>query len=251
MLQDRCIVVTGAAAGLGAAFAEGVAAAGAQHVLLADRDREAGQLRVIELLEAGYSASFAEVDLAQPGAIDAFAAQLPEHMPSVDGLINNAAVATGIGGNTYDEIDLGTWDRVMTVNVRGTWLMTRAMAPMLKASKIGGRIVNLASDTAIWGAPRLLHYVASKGAVMSMTYALSRELGEDGVTVNAIAPGLIRTPSTEYVPDERKDLYVDGSALKRPGLPEDVVGAALFLLSDAAGFLTGQVLPVNGGFTHA
>lgn len=251
MLHDRYIVVTGGAGGLGAAFARAIAQAGAAHVLVADRDRDAGQLGVIALLQTGLSASFAAVDLADPQSIEAFAREVPEHMPRIDGLVNNAALATGIGGKAHDEIDVATWDRVMAINVRGTWLVTRALAPALRASSRGGRIVNLASDTAIWGAPLLLHYVASKGAVMSMTYALARELGPDGVTVNALAPGLIRTPSTEYVPDARKNLYVEGSALRRPGLPEDVVGAAVFLLSDQAGFITGQVLPVNGGFTHA
>jgi NAD(P)-dependent dehydrogenase (short-subunit alcohol dehydrogenase family) len=249
-LNDRYIVVTGAAAGLGAAFAQGVAQAGAAHVLIADRDRAESEKRTIELLSAGYSASFAEVDLADPASIEAFAAALPEHMPRVDGLINNAAVATAIGGKYHDEIDIETWDRVMSVNVRGTWLVTRALAPILRASARGGRIVNMASDTALWGATRLLHYVASKGAVISMTYALSRELGPGGITVNALAPGLVESPSTEYVPQDRRDWYTGGSALGRLGQPEDIVGAAVFLLSDAAGFITGQVIPVNGGLVH-
>ena len=109
----------------------------------------------------------------------------------LDGLVNNAAIATGIGGKTFEEIDIETWDRVMSVNVRGTWLMTKAMAPLLRKSTLGGRIVNIASDTALWGAPRLLHYVASKGAVISMTRSLARELGPDSIAVNAIAPGLV------------------------------------------------------------
>ena len=251
MLEGRTIVVTGAASGLGRAFALGVAAAGARKVIVADRDRAGGEAVVAELAATGALAEFAEVDLASPQSIEAFGAALAGLPGGVDGLVNNAAIATGIGGKTFDEIDIETWDRVMAVNVRGTWLVTRALAPLIGRSTRGGRVVNLASDTAIWGAPRLLHYVASKGAVMSMTYALSRELGGQGVTVNAVAPGLIRTPSTDYVPQDRKDLYVDQSALQRPGMPQDVVGAVVFLLSDAAGFVSGQVLPVNGGFTHA
>jgi NAD(P)-dependent dehydrogenase (short-subunit alcohol dehydrogenase family) len=139
----------------------------------------------------------------------------------------------------------------MSINVRGCWLMIKAIAPLLRRSSRGGRIVNLASDTALWGAPNLLHYVASKGAVISMTRSLSRELGREGITVNAIAPGLVRVPATAYVPEQRKQLYVDGAAIQRPHVPEDTVGAVTFLLSDAAGFISGQVLPINGGFISA
>lgn len=251
MLAGRTIVVTGAASGLGRAFALGAAQAGAARVIVADRDRPGGEAVVTEIVDTGACAQFIEVDLASAPSIKAFGDALAGLPDGIDGLVNNAAIATGIGGKTFDEIDIDTWDRVMAVNVRGTWLVTRALAPLIGRTGRGGRIVNIASDTAIWGAPMLLHYVASKGAVMSMTYALSRELGERGITVNAVAPGLIRTPSTDYVPQERKDLYIDQSALQRPGMPQDVVGAVMFLLSDAAGFVTGQVLPVNGGFTHA
>jgi len=136
---------------------------------------------------------------------------------------------------------------VMAVNIRGTWLVTRAAAPYLRLAR-RGKIVNLASDTALWGAPRLLHYVASKGAIIAMTRSLARELGPDGVAVNAIAPGLTIVEATEYVPAERHSLYVENRAMSRRQMPEDVVGAVLFLLSDAADFVTGQLLPVNGGF---
>lgn len=251
MLDGRTIVVTGAASGLGRAFAIGAAQTGAARVIVADRDRAGGEAVADEIIAQGACADFIEVDLAVPHSIEAFGKALASLPDGIDGLVNNAAIATGIGGKTYDEIDIETWDRVMSVNVRGTWLVIRALAPLIGRSAHGGRIVNIASDTAIWGAPRLLHYVASKGAIMSMTYALSRELGGLGVTVNAVAPGLILTPSTDYVPQDRKDLYVDQSALQRPGMPQDVVGAVTFLLSDAAGFVSGQVLPVNGGFTHA
>jgi NAD(P)-dependent dehydrogenase (short-subunit alcohol dehydrogenase family) len=145
------------------------------------------------------------------------------------------------------EVGIDLWDRVMTVNVRGTWLMARAAVPHLAKSG-RGKIVNVASDTALWGAPRLLPYVASKGAVMSMTRSMSTELGEKGIAVNAIAPGLTLVEATEYVPEERKRLYVDGRSIRREQFPADVTGAVMFLLSDAADFVTGQCLPVNGGF---
>ena len=145
------------------------------------------------------------------------------------------------------EIEAEVWDRVMTVNVRGTWLMSKAAVPHLAQSR-AGKIVNLASDTALWGAPRLMHYVASKGAVLSMTRSMARELGESGIAVNSIAPGLTEVEATEYVPQDRKDLYVRNRPFNRIQMPDDVTGAVMFLISDAASFITGQCIPVNGGF---
>ena len=135
----------------------------------------------------------------------------------------------------------------MNVNVRGTWLVTRACRPALRESGRGA-IVNLASDTALWGAPRLLAYVASKGAVIAMTRSLARELGPDNITVNAIAPGLVQVEATKYVPEARHRQYVEQRALSRDQLPDDVTGAVLYALSDLARFVTGQLLAVNGGF---
>ena len=247
-LAGRIIVVTGAGRGLGQAFSEACAAAGAAAIVVADINAEWGERTAAALRAKGTDAVFLPVDLADPASIEAFAAAVARRHDHVDGLLNNAAIATGIGGKTFEEIDIITWDRVMTVNVRGTWLMVKAMAPLLRASKAGGRIVNLASDTALWGAPRLLHYVSSKGAIISMTRSLARELGPDGIAVNAIAPGLVLVEATEYVPEERKRHYVEGRAMQRAQMPEDVTGAAVYLLGDGAGFVTGQLLPVNGGF---
>ena len=247
-LQGRTIVITGAARGLGRAFAEACAAAKAEAIVVADVRTDWGEAAVEALRRSGATAEFLAVDLGDAGSIEAFAAKVAGHYGHIDGLVNNGAIATGIGGKTFEEIDSETWDKVMAVNVRGTWLMTRAMAPLLRRSRLGGRIVNLASDTALWGAPRLLHYVASKGAVISMTRSLARELGPDNIAVNAIAPGLVLVEATEYVPEERKQLYVNGRAMQRTQMPEDVTGAVVFLLGPGAGFVTGQLLPVNGGF---
>ena len=245
-LAGKRVAITGGARGLGKAFAESAVAAGAT-VLIADLLEDRGRETAKALNDRNGTAFFVPVDLALPESVDAFAASASEVLGGVDGLVNCAAIATGIGGRTCEEIDVETWDRVMTVNVRGTWLVTRALLPALRASG-NGKIVNVASDTALWGAPRLLHYVASKGAVVAMTRSLARELGNDGIAVNAVAPGLTRVEATEYVPAERHRLYVDGRAMNRAQQPEDVVGAVTFLLSDAADFVTGQTLPVNGGF---
>ncbi|HXQ49977.1 MAG TPA: SDR family oxidoreductase [Stellaceae bacterium] len=243
LLAGKRILVTGAARGLGRAFAQAAAGAGAR-VVVADRLEVEGRAAAAAI---GHETEFVPIDLAEPGSVERAVTVAAERMGGIDGLVNNAAIATGIGGKGFEEIDIATWDLVMDVNIRGTWLVTRAAAPHLRRAG-NGKIVNVASDTALWGAPRLLHYVASKGAIIAMTRSLARELGPDGIAVNAIAPGLTIVEATEYVPEERHRLYVENRAMKRRQMPEDVVGAVLFLLSDAADFVTGQLLPVNGGF---
>ena len=240
MLRDRRILITGGARGLGRKFAEAALGAGAR-VAIADILEDEGRAAAKEI-----GAAFVSLDLGRPASIEACAGKAAETLGGLDGLVNNGAI-TSSGGKTLDELDVEVWDRVMTVNVRGTWLMTRAAAPHLRAAG-AGRVINIASDTALWGAPRLLAYVASKGAVIAMTKSMARELGPDRITVNAVAPGLTLVEATEYVPAERHRLYQEGRAIGRAQLPEDVCGAVTYLLSDAAGFVTGQLLAVNGGF---
>jgi NAD(P)-dependent dehydrogenase (short-subunit alcohol dehydrogenase family) len=246
VLKGRTIVVTGAARGLGRAIAAACARHGAR-LVLADILAELGRKTSEELAATGAAVRFAPVDLGEPGSIDALADDVRKHEGTIDGLVNNAAIATNVGGKTFNEIDLELWDRVMRVNVRGTWLMTRALEPLFP-ERGNGRIVNLASDTALWGAPRLLAYVASKGAVISMTRSLARELGPRGIGVTAVAPGILRNEATEYVPAERHRLYESGRAAPGPQYPEDIVDVVAFLLTPGALPLTGQVLPVNAGF---
>jgi NAD(P)-dependent dehydrogenase (short-subunit alcohol dehydrogenase family) len=245
-LAGKRILITGAARGLGRAFAGAACAAGAK-VVIADLLEVEGEATAEALRAKGHQAVFRFIELGDPETIPLAVEGAADWLGGLDGLVNNAALATGIGGKTFEEIDLETWDRVMTINVRGTWLVTRAAAPALRRAK-RAKVVNIASDTALWGAPKLLHYVASKGAVIAMTRALARELGPDGIAVNAVAPGLTLVQATESIPAERHQLYVDGRAMRRRQMPQDVVGTVLFLLSDGADFVTGQLLPVNGGF---
>jgi NAD(P)-dependent dehydrogenase (short-subunit alcohol dehydrogenase family) len=245
MLAGRTIVVTGAARGVGRAIARACAKAGAR-LILGDILDDGGRA-VAEELGKVTPARFVPIDLNEAAAIDAFARDVAAREGKIHGLVNNAAIATNVGGKSFDEIDLDLWDRVMRVNVRGTWLVTRALAPLL-ADGGHGRIVNIASDTALWGAPRLLAYVASKGAVISMTRSLARELGPRGIGVTVVAPGIMRCEATEYVPAERHRLYEEGRAAPGPQQPEDIVDTVVFLLTPGALALTGQVLPVNAGF---
>ncbi|AVJ19114.1 short-chain dehydrogenase [Serratia sp. MYb239] len=245
LLTDKRIVVTGAARGLGRSFAVAIAEAGGS-VVLCDILADELQSTAAALREQGAQVETQVIDLASPASIrSAFSAIGAGG--AIDGLVNNAALATGVGGKTMMEYDIELWDRVMQVNVRGTWLVSQAAVPLL-AQRPHAKIVNVASDTALWGAPRLMAYVASKGALIAMTRSMARELGEQNICVNAIAPGLTRVEATEYVPAERHQLYEQGRALTGAQHPDDVTGSVLYLLSPLANFVTGQLLPVNGGF---
>lgn len=237
-LSGRHIVITGAARGLGTVLAKAAADADAC-LTLADIAEEEGRAVAKEL-----NAAFVPVDLGDPDSISALAGLVDG---PVHGLVNNGAIATGIGGIGFEDVAIETFDRVMRVNVRGTWLAIRALTPALRNSG-SGRIVNVASDTALWGAPNLISYTASKGAVISMTRSLSRELGADRIGITAVAPGILTTASTEYVPEERHQHYESGRAVQGPQPPEDIAPTVMFLLSEGALTLTGQVLPVNRGF---
>jgi NAD(P)-dependent dehydrogenase (short-subunit alcohol dehydrogenase family) len=252
MLTDKKIIVTGAAMGLGKVFAEAILNAHARIVIM---DIQENMLHIThqELMAKGFTpdqVQYVVADMGNPDSIKSGIAEAAQKLGGIDGLINNAAIATNVGGKLMEDVDIDLWDRVQRVNVRGVWLTSVACLPFLKQS-IHGKIINIASDTAIWGAPKLMAYVASKGAVLSMTKSMARELGAFNICVNVIAPGLVRSESTEYVPKERHDFYENGRAISRPQYPEDLTGTALYLLSDHSNFVTGQTLIVNGGFVLA
>ncbi|WP_297201749.1 SDR family oxidoreductase [uncultured Pluralibacter sp.] len=243
LLDGKRIVVTGAARGLGFHFARACAEQGARVVMCDILDGALAE-SAQQLTAEGYHVEAQRIDLASADSVNGAFAAIGA-TGNIDGLVNNAALATGVGGKDMLDYDPDLWDRVMTVNVKGTWLVTRAAVPLLAP---GSGIVNVASDTALWGAPRLMAYVASKGAVIAMTRSMARELGEKRIRINAIAPGLTRVEATEYVPAERHQLYENGRALAGAQQPEDVTGSIVWLLSGLSSFVTGQLLPVNGGF---
>ncbi|MDQ0387634.1 NAD(P)-dependent dehydrogenase (short-subunit alcohol dehydrogenase family) [Streptomyces sp. DSM 42143] len=240
----RTVVVTGAGRGLGEAMARRAADDG-YRVVVAELNEEWGSRTAAAIHEAGGTAEFVPLDVADPASVEALAARVAPGGP-VYALVNNAALANGVGGKEFQDIDVETWDRLMTVNARGPWLVAKHLLPLMSGP---GRIVNIASDAALYGSPRLAHYIASKGAVVALTRAMARELGERGITVNAVAPGLTEVEATETVPAERHALYAANRAIPRPQRPDDLVGLVSYLLGEESRYLTGQVVAVNGGFT--
>jgi NAD(P)-dependent dehydrogenase (short-subunit alcohol dehydrogenase family) len=213
--------------------------------VIAEIDPALGAAAAAALANQGWGATFVRTDIADAASLAALAERVAA-LGRLDALVNNAALANSVGGKTYAEIEQADFERILRVNVTGTWLACKHLAPLIVAGG-GGAIVNLASDTALWGATRLLHYVASKGAIVAMTRSLARELGPHNVTVNAVAPGLIENEATSGVPETRWNDYRTRRALGRDQTEGDVAGAAAFLISPEAAFITGQTLVVDGG----
>jgi 3-oxoacyl-[acyl-carrier protein] reductase len=164
----------------------------------------------------------------------------------IDGLINNAAYFREVTLTPFEELDPDQWDRIFQVNVKGVWLCCKAVMPAMREKKRGS-IVNIASVVAVAGQPGYLHYVATKGAVLSMTKGLAKECGKDSVRCNVIAPGFVITDATRNRPLEWQQSFLKARALSREQRPDDLVGTALYLLSDLAGFVSGQTIVVDGG----
>ncbi|MFJ5956985.1 SDR family oxidoreductase [Paenarthrobacter sp. NPDC092416] len=239
------VVVSGSGRGLGFSIAERLAANGA-HVVLAEKNPELAAAALESLRSQGLKASAVITDIADKTSVAALA-EAVSNLGGADALVNNAALADGVGGDAFWELDESSFHKVMTVNAYGTWLMSKYFYPQL-AQSTSGSIVNIASDAALYGSPRLVHYVGSKGAVLSMTRTMARDAGPAGVRVNAVSPGLTRVEATATVPATRFQLYEDTRVLKRDPVPDDVAGVVEFLISDAAAFITGQNIVVDGGF---
>ncbi|KAF4409008.1 MULTISPECIES: 3-oxoacyl-ACP reductase family protein [Streptomyces] len=248
MTERRTVVVTGAGRGLGLATARRAGADGFR-IVVAELREEWGEKAVAALRSESVDAEFVRCDVGDPASVAEMAARVGESAGGrLYGLVNNAGLADAVGGKNFHEIDIEDWDRIMRVNARGPWLVAKALLPQIVANG-SGRIVNLVSDSALYGSPRLAHYIASKGALTALTKSMAREVGDLGVTVNAVAPGLTESESSVRIPAERHELYRLNRAISRPQQPDDLTGLIAFLLSEESRYLTGQTVAVNGGFT--
>ena len=249
-VDGRVAIVTGAAQGLGAAYARALAAEGAK-VVIADRDP--GEAVVAEIKAAGGAAIDVPTDVSDEAATQKMVAETVKAFGRLDILINNAAIFTAVERKKFDEIPVEEWDRMHAVNVRGTWLCCKAAVPEMR-KRAYGKIINIATSRIFQGVPFFLHYDSTKGAVMAITRALCRELGDDGIRVNCIAPGSTMSENVR----KRTNWMGSGAAaqlknrmIKREELPEDLVGAVIFLSSAESDFVTGQTLLIDGGIsTH-
>lgn len=243
-LEGKGVIVTGAASGLGSAFAQAFAGAGAK-VLVADVNAAGAEETVQAIRAKGGTAVVGTVDVTDTLSCMKLAQLSQDALGRVDALINNAAIYGALERQPFDEIDEDVWDRVMAVNVKGVWQMSRAMAPFMKVN--GGTIINIASTTVYSGSPHWMHYVASKGAVIAMSRVMAKELGDNNIRVNVIAPGFTLTESSFGHMADAKKYGVDRAALKRNAEVEDITGGALYLASPLAAFVTGQTLVIDGG----
>jgi NAD(P)-dependent dehydrogenase (short-subunit alcohol dehydrogenase family) len=240
----RTVLVTGAAGGLGRSFAAGFAEQG-WDVAVADLDAD-GAAETAELVTGhGVRAWSGHLDVSSPEQTTAVAAEVAAFGGgTITAVVNNAGVYATLNRSPFEDIDPDEFDLVMRVNVKGPWLVTRAASPYLSA---GSSVVNIASATVLSGSEKWLHYVASKGAVIAMTRVMAKELGRRDITVNTIAPGFTLTEASLSVMENAAQYGVDRGSIKRAAMPEDIVGAALFLTSPGARFMTGQTMVVDGG----
>ena len=244
MTARRTVLVTGAAGGLGRSFALGFAGRG-WDVAVGDLDVEGAAQTAKLVEEQGVRAWSGRLDVSSPESTAEVAAAVAEFGGGTIGaVVNNAGVYASLRRGPFEEIDPDEFDLVMRVNVKGPWLVTRACSPFLTA---GSSVVNVASATVFSGSEKWLHYVASKGAVIAMTRVMAKELGRREITVNTVAPGFTLTDASLSVMPDAATYGVERGSIKRASVPEDIVGAALFLASPDSRLMTGQTLVVDGG----
>jgi NAD(P)-dependent dehydrogenase (short-subunit alcohol dehydrogenase family) len=244
-LENKVAIVTGAGQGIGRTYALALAAAGAKVCV---SDIEVPKQTLAELVEAGGEATAVAADVSDQASLEAMVAHTVSEFGRLDILVNNAGMFSSLKMQGFADISIEEWDRVMAVNVRGVWQAIVAAVPALRKSG-GGKIINISSGTAFKGSPYLLHYVTSKGAVIALTRAIARELGDSNICVNAIAPGLVMSSNVQSHPDwlGAAAAIVSTRAIKRESMPDDLIGALLFLASSDSNFVTGQTLVVDGG----
>ena len=244
ILDGRVIIVTGGAKGIGLAYCRGLAAEGAT-VVVADLS-DGGEV-VAELESAGAKAMSLRVDVSDVAQTEAMAAAAVEAYGRIDGLVNNAAFYMAATRAPMEDLPPDEWDLCFEVNVKGTWLCSRAVAPTMRAQG-SGRIVNIASMTVNDGTPGFLHYVSSKSAIWGLTRAMARELGGSGIAVNTITPDYIPHDEAYSSVQPEVDVAIQARrAFKRSQVPEDMVGTLIYLMSPLSDFVTGQNIWVNGG----
>ena len=248
-LDGRVAIVTGGAKGIGRFYSQALAAEGAR-VMIADIADGSELAAAIAKAHGANSVTSATVDVSDEASVTEVVGTTLARFGKIDILVNNAALFAPLQEQPFEEIDVALWDRVMAVNVRGLFLMAKHVAPHMIAQR-SGKIINIGSGTAARGIPHMLHYVTSKGAVMALTRALSRELGAHNICVNTLAPGF--TISDSVVADNpghlksAREPAIARRALKRDEVPEDLVGTLLYLASADSDFVTGQTLAVDGG----
>lgn len=239
-LAGKRVIVTGAAGGLGRAFALAFAQAGC--MVIAGDVSDVSET-VALLGAAGFGA---KLDVTSSDSCRAMAEQAQAQMGGLDVLVNNAALYGGLKRADFEDIDEAVWDQVMAVNVKGVWQASRFCVPLMRAAG-GGSIINIASATVFSGSPQWMHYVASKGAVIAMSRTMAKELGGDDIRVNVIAPGFTMTEASLGLIDNARSYGVDRGAIKRPIEATDIVGGALYLASPHSTFMTGQTMIIDGG----
>ncbi len=244
-LAGKVAIVTGGARGLGKTFCLALAAAAA-NVVVADILEEGARQTSEEILAKGGKSLALRVDVTSEEDTRRMVEEALNAFGRIDILVNNAAMIYGITRKPFVEIPLEEWDRLMTVNLKGPFLCCRAVFPQMK--KQGkGKIINLSSETAFTGSRYFVHYVTSKGGIISFTRSLAAELGQYQICVNAVAPGFTDNEAARSVTDDISKYDVSLTPLQRLEQPADLVGAVLFLASDESDFITGQTLVVNGG----